>query len=502
MKKIIYLLLVTAITACNSSSENTEDYNVEIDSLSPIIPVKINRNLNRPARFNCLKIKAQQYKIDPANDTTLVIGTKGSKLHIPSYAFVDKEGCMITDRVTIEISDYKSSADMALSGIPMTYTDTSGVEYNFNSAGMVDIRGYYKDEPIEVAANKILKLDYALARKGDDINFYALNDSSKKWTETQKIKTMPIFKSGYINKTPEFLFTVTNPRNMNYDLSLDDEKTSGSISLANYMNENYKLPNALKKFLKNSIRSKYKSFTVLFTLDSITGKLINIRPDQRNPIKRFDKDLVNYVKSLPPCLFQEANNKSLSPFKEVYQLSVHRGKWTEREVQVVNNKVMTHMTWVKAHGSEFDPNSDEARAMRRASIIGQRYPDIVRDLSITGFGIYNCDQIYRLKNKVEIVATYFDENGIKIEDGNQLSLINLAYNAAFSFHPSEFACDAKGNNVLLIVTESKEIYILDKGKFQAKNIIQNGNYSFNMRRVTDEFTSSEKLAVYLGIEAS
>jgi hypothetical protein len=128
---------------------------------------------------------------------------------------------------------------------------------------------------------------------------------------------------------------------------------------------------------------------------------------------------------------------------------------------------------------------------------GHTYPDIVKGLNIGTFGVYNCDQIYRLKKRVNIRASYTDENGKAITDGHVLSLIDLNYNGAFSFQPAFFTCSATGDNILLLFTRSKKLYLLEKGAFGKAHITADGPHIFRMKDVTEKFRSASDLSAYL-----
>ncbi|MBL4625047.1 MAG: hypothetical protein JKY42_07905 [Flavobacteriales bacterium] len=141
-----------------------------------------------------------------------------------------------------------------------------------------------------------------------------------------------------------------------------------------------------------------------------------------------------------------------------------------------------------------------ATLLAEGADVGHTYPDIVKGLNVNGFGVYNCDQICRVPNRVNITAKYTDEEGQPIKGVKLLSMIDTKYNGAFSFNPKNFTCNAKGENVLLLFTRSGKLYVMDADTFLEKEISGNGSYSFAMREVTDEIKNSSDLAAYLGIE--
>lgn len=129
---------------------------------------------------------------------------------------------------------------------------------------------------------------------------------------------------------------------------------------------------------------------------------------------------------------------------------------------------------------------------------GHTYPPVIAALNIPSFGVYNCDQIYRVPNRVNINSIYVDEKGKAIEGAKMISLIDLKYNGAFSFDAENFTCDSKGDNVIMLFTYSRQLYVLEKGDFAKMKISNNGTYTFKMKNVTETLKSTRDLRIYLG----
>lgn len=328
-------------------------------------------NLFAPSEFT---IAFRDFKINPDSDTTVKIDAKGTLLHIPKYAFVDDNGRIIKEDVTIKYREFANSADIAFSGIPMTYKQNNE-EFCFNSSGMFEIDGFVNDQPVQINKNKSLKIDYALAKKNPDICFFKLNETSKNWEKLNDIE--PI-----------------------------DKPVKGDVAEGGFL------------------------------------------------IIRWDGG----------------------------------GAWV-RDGDNAGNFVLKD-----------DGNRTNATLLAEGMDKGHTYPDIVKGLNVSGFGVYNCDQIYRLPNRVQINAQFVDMEGEKIAQPHVLSVIDLNYNGAFSFDPHSFTCDAKGQNVLALFTTDGEFYIMDKQDFAQMKIEKSGEYTFKMKKMSDKIKDSKDLANYLGIK--
>lgn len=149
----------------------------------------------------------------------------------------------------------------------------------------------------------------------------------------------------------------------------------------------------------------------------------------------------------------------------------------------------------------WDPKADTQQFPKYVPDPGHTYPDVVRGLSVKGFGVYNCDQIYRIDNKVRIKPVFVDIEGNKIDDGSVLSLIDLKYNGAFSFDPAGYInLNQKGRNVLLLITKSDKMYLISEKDMYGQKLINNAEHVFTMEEVTEQLNTSNKLAEYLGLD--
>ncbi|MDP4843650.1 MAG: OmpA family protein [Salibacteraceae bacterium] len=335
-------------------------------------------------------VSFKDFKVNPNKDTTILLDSKGTSLHIPKNSFLNNQGDLVKETVLLRFREFSNSAEMAFSDIPMTYKKDN-LEYFFNSSGMFELTASVNDKPIEIVKNKPLKIDYALARKNPEISFFKLNNHKKDWNKIQDIEPLKI------------------------EHVLENEALFGEVDSA-------------IEFSKNKQR-----------------------------IPGFN-----------------AMKKNL--FENVEEFAVE-GDFT----------------------IEDDGNRQNATLLAEGVDAGHTYPDIIKGLNIESFGVYNCDQIYRLSERVSIKAKYLDVNGQEIADLHVLSLIDLQYNGAFSFDPRNFICDANGQNVLALFTKKGELYLLEKDDFAKMNIQKSGQQTFTMKNMTNEIKNAKDLANHLGI---
>ena len=129
---------------------------------------------------------------------------------------------------------------------------------------------------------------------------------------------------------------------------------------------------------------------------------------------------------------------------------------------------------------------------------GHTYPSLVKGLNSSSFGVYNCDQVYRIANRTTLLPKYVDENGNQIQNQHVLCVVDLKYNGSFSYNPNSITVDKKGKNVLLLFTEDKKLFVLSEEAYQKMNK-DSAQPTIVMTDMTSELSSTEALKEYLNL---
>jgi len=127
-------------------------------------------------------------------------------------------------------------------------------------------------------------------------------------------------------------------------------------------------------------------------------------------------------------------------------------------------------------------------------VVRKANPKLVQGLNLKSLGAYNCSQIYKIENQVAISATYTDLKKVEIEGAQVLSVIDLDYNAAYSFVSEDFLCNSKANNVFLLLTKEDKLYAFVKS---ASQTMATGTYSFAMEDLSKSIQNTNDLRDYL-----
>ena len=166
MKKLLSLFLLSALLgACGSSSTDTVDTTPTTDSLDftykPTQQSSIFDDLNATEEtqsvkatnsfFNPARIKSQSFELDPTKPNTIT-GENGISVYIPANSFTDKNGTLVTNKISFELKEVITKKDMIMSGL-CTVTDKGEI---LESGGMFFTSATSNGKPIIIADNVVL----------------------------------------------------------------------------------------------------------------------------------------------------------------------------------------------------------------------------------------------------------------------------------------------------------------------------------------------------------
>lgn len=174
----------------------------------------------------------------------------GSHFHIPASAFVDKDGKVVVGKVNINYREFHEASEIIASGIPMNYTQ-NGIEYPFESGGMFELRAEQNGESLFLASNKRVKVNLASNVKGDDFNFYYLNQ-----------KGNPNLSNLYLQGNPlasAFKFRLKFLEKPSWELLAEKQATQENTAKINKID-------SLEKLLPNKITNPNR-FTLQFNTE-------------------------------------------------------------------------------------------------------------------------------------------------------------------------------------------------------------------------------------------
>ncbi len=181
---------VTLYTLLKKQNQTTrhETLTTTTSQASLTTPAPKKRTVNAPS--DRLTIPYARYRVSAGKGGSITHGSS-SKIKVPAGCFVNKKGEEIVGDVTIEYREFHDHGDVIASGIPMAY-DSANAKYNFESAGMFDIRGYQDGEPVFIKPDKTLEVQLASRTPDNRFNQYFLDTVAGNWQYLKKDHATPL----------------------------------------------------------------------------------------------------------------------------------------------------------------------------------------------------------------------------------------------------------------------------------------------------------------------
>ena len=126
-----------------------------------------------------LDIKNESYYVNADKGGKIKHHT-GTEITIPEGAFMDEEGNIVEGEVEIQYREFHDQADIFLSGIPMDY-DSAGKKQIFESAGMMEIRGFQNGKRLKIVPEKNFVICMHSKNPDPKFNIYYLDEQKEKW---------------------------------------------------------------------------------------------------------------------------------------------------------------------------------------------------------------------------------------------------------------------------------------------------------------------------------
>ena len=106
-----------------------------------------------------------------------ILGNRCTRLVIPPEAFdLEYDLLLNEEKITIKLTEYLDTLDMATSGLKLNYIYDDGDEELFESAGMFRIRAEFNRKPLKLIKGRLIKVQFPSLAKGNKFNLYKLSD--------------------------------------------------------------------------------------------------------------------------------------------------------------------------------------------------------------------------------------------------------------------------------------------------------------------------------------
>ena len=293
------------------------------------------------------------------------------------------------------------------------------------------------------------------------------------------------------------------------------------------LNENMSTTEFKQKFAKrkyyNDIRvvSSGSNVELQFkdkqSIKSVSANLVML--DQKGKVKEV-KNVTNRMKHY---------NRRLNSRERLFNKNIAKGKRYDNTIMIpdpqersveaykvakkfmnVDEKKMTYTEWLDYYkqGEENEKlwykqsNGEKLAALANAEATA---PNLIQSLSLGGMGIYNCDQIQRMKKPVEIFARYktSDNNRVKaksayIIDKKNNSVFQYDGHYGYSANKIAFSKSDDAENMLLAVNEDGSVAVYGVADFKRNDFKNKEHFDFLVTKIDAEFTTVDQLKTVIG----
>ncbi len=540
-----------------------------------------------------IDVERTQYIINPGIENVITYPT-GTKIKIPANAFADKNGNPVTESVTLNYRELRDPVDFLVSGIPMKY-DTAGEVTNFESAGMFELTANVKSEPLQLAKDKKIDMNFASTSKDSTYNFYAFNDSSGNWNYLNKPKTvtaaaqiqvMPptpayrIYTNSLYSRVNEYDSTSFAGRfnsNLHLYTSVKDTVADAKreFEYTKDGKDRHKRMMALIKI--NGVR-RTKAGDVLFKINSLAdahpelqefngvyfasnenisaaefkekyqrkkeyndvriyakGGDLEIKLKNRTSFKSISASLVTIdgkgvvKKSKDTDTRMRRYNRKLNNREKTFDRKLAKGKLEGNEITTSDSATICRRAFANAKSSMNDAEKKmnlnewvnycnqttenyaialKAQNAARQAVVSAgaaNSDNLMESLQLDGLGIYNCDQIQRMKQPVEIFAGYKTGDDQKLS-ASKAYVIDKHSNSVFQydgykgFNANKIAFDqnSAARNTLLAIDQNGEIAVYKTEFFKSQYFKNKSHFDFVVTKINSNFTSVSDLKKLIG----
>lgn len=439
---VVSVLTIAALSLRNCSHKE--------EKTTPKPVISSNNHLLTNPPLPELDIAYQKFEIDPSKPNILY-STYGTKINIPSNAFLDKSGNIIKDKVEISFRVFYNPLDFYLAGIPMGFND-NGVEKVLESGGMVELNATSNNNELFVNPENKIKIDLFSWTKSTDFNLYDLDKSTGQWVE----------------------------------------KGKDSINTATLVGDNKALP-AIPPLPKVATRASFTISDETKMYPEIEDyKNVHFEPIDISKCKISDAQEMK-VKPLKNGIFEVTSILKIGTFRkenkcECYlafeagkdynnALKIYQKKYDKllKERKVVSDKI-------KFEWNKYYEVVNAYRKLQIKELSGEE--KIIRTLTINNFGFVNCDYPTNFPSGGEINPDYVDEKGKSITLNNVV-LVEKNTNALFRY-TANVKYNPNNDNVLWGLTNDKKIAFIknvDFGSFTKSTSKQKVHMHINNEKV-------------------
>ena len=356
----------------------------------------------------------------------------GTYIEMPVEAVTYQNGEMVQGYYELHYREFRNPAEMALSGIPMTYTE-GGVDEVFNSAGMFEIRAWKEGQ--ELVLVKPAEIHFQCTAILPNVSFFQLEENGA-WTKEHGIQfasSSTIGGDASIVNTNGSVFNISLQDLGQKKVTVSEYRPLNTIDQAGYQGYT-RIVEQMAVDKNQYYVSMNEAAWLSFTNKLGRGSALNTWVEEQN-----EKD------------------KSVLVFRDSSSLFI----------ELVTGRKMGELEKFEEKGMIYYKTALPTGRNGLENVVGDEpipsTPGLVNGLKTSSFGVYNCDQTRRIEDPVAFAPTYFKkDSGEKLENLYVACVIDMQLNASLTYHPNHLVCTGSGKSKILIFDAAQHIFLVDE----------------------------------------
>lgn len=447
--------------------------------------------------FEEVQIPFESYTIKMGKEAKIKT-QKGSVLRFPKGTLKDEHGNVVKGEVEVRVREFHDPVDFFLSGIPMTY-DSAGTQYHFESAGMIEVYAFQGGKVLKIDPEKPVKVELVTNDPEGNYNVYQLDTTERIWVyngkdqvKADKKSAKPELKDSLLME-PFAVFSLSDYENqigmINSEIQLvqkdiiqlentkplEPRRSTPGRFTCNIEGNQKEFPElqAYKDVLWE-VLPENKDFTeemYKITWDDAVIKDGEIRGQYIVTLKKGSlKKQVTMIPVFEGKDYDAAKtlfDSKVKEYSQKYDQKKELEKKLLQEHDALVKKAEEEMSRVKAeHKNMTDAMREELKLQEQLFSIRS---NVMRCFSLTGFGIWNCDNPH-LQYSTVLKAVLKKEDGQRVEDLD-VCIVNLRYNGMVNnWVPENTPLRTKvaqGDNLAWTISRDKKLLVCDSRSFAA-----------------------------------
>ncbi len=372
----------------------------------------------------------------------------GSRLIIPTDAFINDQGEAVRGIVDIEFIEMHDFVDFFISGIPMTY-DSNQTTYQLESAGMLKIKGTQNGQVVNLAPGKAIDIELISSIRLPRVNasppkfnIYHLNTQKREWVysspdQLRILEELSATTNGPLQKIKAEL-----------KISLQQIEQKRDVALL-ALNRKYPIPETPEKPIRGG------SGTTFFLNDFLPGATVsdeaqnkinelsngangNILTELAPNSAPFDPGFINIDRAivsldeegyfklellkdndssiirLRPVLNGNVYNNAMEKYEAAYQR--YEQALDDRKAQIQTGLDSINVAYQREVEATQEAFNDKVAGLVEEGVINPEDKiqyKVLNKFKVNAFGIWNCDRPIK-KSAESVKVRLLNQNGKRI----------------------------------------------------------------------------------------